>query len=123
MNDFLKKATVPVGEKPLTRKLIKASVVGGINFVEAINDIDYLRNLLGEVERRKFFAVMCLTPEKIARSSATKLTSIIKNLTDVTDDLSIKMRRIEHKLGSAANKSDNLTDAEKQRIDKYLNRK
>ena len=123
MNEVMFQAKMPDDLKKTGGEIVKYEPTGPIDFSRAVEDVKYLRDLLGEVERRKFFATMCMTPEKICASTAVGLSKIISGLSNVTDDLSYKIKKLESRVGQLANKSDNLTNAEKQRIDKFLKRK
>ena len=96
----------------------------GINFVTAMENVEYLRDLIGEIERRKLLAVMSMTPVKIMACSASALGFVIKNLSNVSDELSQKLRIVEHRLGEKSNNASkiSLSENDKKRIDKFLNK-
>ena len=102
--------------------VIKQRGIGDIDFTKALEDVVYLRNLLGEVERRRLFAVMCMTPDKILKESALGLSRIVKDMSALGQELKGKVKALESRVGDLADKTSNLTDGDKKRIDKFLKR-
>jgi hypothetical protein len=63
-----------------------------------------------------------MTPDKIAKESAKGLGTLIKDLSVLGKDLNIKLKQLEARVNEQADKSNNLTEDAKKRIDKFLKR-
>lgn len=101
--------------KPISNK-------GEIDFKLASRNIDYLEDLIGEMEKRKLLAVMSMTPDKIIKSSATSLAWLVKSLDASIAELRGRVNVAKNYVGGEVKKSNNLSDEDRERIEKFLNR-
>jgi hypothetical protein len=85
------------------------------------NDLRYLENLLGELEKRRALAVMCITPDKIVSMNATRLSIFVMEVGKLIDDIDVKIKKIQrqNKLFSKEIKS-NLSGHERDGIDNLI---
>lgn len=84
-------------------------------------NIDYLRTLLSEVEQRRLFAIMCLSPDKIANTSAVGLTKIVSDLTGIVDKIKDDIVYLERRSPKKDNEKK-LSDEERTKIDQFIKR-
>lgn len=104
-----------------TSNLLPETVVD-VPWSNKSDDVTYLEGLLGELESRRAFAVMCVTPDKLTRMSARHLSDFIKDSTELIRNIKkdIKVLKKENYKVLNTNK-DNLSQNERRRIDNLIN--
>lgn len=77
--------------------------------------IDPIQEIIRELEMRRNFAILCLTPDKIARAKAVDLVKIARELTALADEVRKSSRKIP-----AKERINAISDDVKTRIDKLI---
>lgn len=91
---------------------------------DAYKTLSYLTAFLGEIEQKKMFALMCLTPEKMNKLPAVALSNVLTQLDKISEKMKREIRHYERQpdSGGKINKS-NLSEDEKRKIEKAIGKK
>jgi len=83
-------------------------------------DEDYLYKLLGELEKRKAMAILCITPEKLHKMSAGGLSHFIKDANELIIETKAQLRRIKSDRKLFNKQHNNLSGDDRQRLDNLI---
>jgi len=106
-----KSATLPTsvtGDKPMD-----------VSWQNASESIDYLKMLLGQIEQRRLFAIMCMSPDKISQMPVSGLSKVVVHLTSVADKLKDDIAYLSRKTKNKVDKQE-LSHEERAKIDKFI---